>query len=82
MSKLSGRTRWVTPGRLVVVASAADGVSHPSRDHQYQADDEEDDPEDEANMGEGEGRDEAREQKPENDKDDSENDHDVYLVSV
>jgi hypothetical protein len=33
-------------------------------------------------MGKGEGRDEAREQKPEDDKDDSENDHDVYLVSV
>ena len=33
-------------------------------------------------MGEGEGRDEAREQKPEDDKDDSENDHDVYLVSA
>jgi hypothetical protein len=80
--KLSGPTRWVTPGRLVVVAAAADGVSRPSRDHQEQADDEEDDPDDQANMGEGEGRDEAREQKPEHDKDDSENDHDVYLVSV
>ena len=32
-------------------------------------------------MSEGEGRDEARENKPEHDKDDSEDDHDVYLVS-
>src|SRR4029077_19448322 len=31
---LSGPTRWVTPDRSVVVAAAADGVSHPSRDHQ------------------------------------------------
>ena len=69
-------------GGLVVVAAAADGVSHPSHQRQYQADDEEDDPEDQHNMGEGEGRDEAREQEPEDDKDDSENDHDVYLVSL
>jgi hypothetical protein len=33
-------------------------------------------------MSEGEGRDEAREDEPEHDKDDSEDDHDVYLVSV
>jgi hypothetical protein len=80
--KLSGPTRRVTPGRLVVVAATADGVSHPSHHHQQQADDEEDDPDDQANMGVGEGRDEGREEEPEDDKEDSEADHDVYLVSV
>ncbi|BBY38921.1 hypothetical protein MMAN_30550 [Mycobacterium mantenii] len=81
--KLSGPTRWVTRlAGLVVVTAAADGVSHPSHQHQYQTDDEEDDPEDQNNVGEGEGRDEAREQESEDDKDDSENDHNVCLVSV
>src|SRR5271170_7406617 len=71
-----------TSGRSVVVAAAADGVSHPSHQHQCQADDEEDDPDDQANMSVGEGRDEGREEEPEDDKEDSEADHDVYLVSV
>src|SRR5271156_1718704 len=35
-----------TSGRSVVVAAAADGVSHPSHQHQCQADGEEDEPED------------------------------------
>jgi hypothetical protein len=64
------------------VAAAADGVSHPSYQHQCHADDEEDDPDDQAKMGVGEGRKEGREQEPEDDKEDSEADHDVYLVSV
>jgi hypothetical protein len=63
-------THAVPPGRLVVVAAAADGVSHPSHQRQHQADDE-DDAEDQYNMGEGESRDEAREEQPEDDKDDS-----------
>jgi hypothetical protein len=71
-----------TSGRSVVVAAAADGVSHPSHQHQCQADDEEDDPDDQANMSVGEGRDEGREEEPEDDKEDSEADHDIYLVSV
>jgi len=64
------------------VAAAADGVSRPSQQHHYQADDEEEDPDDQANMGVGEGRDEGREEEPEDDKEDSEADHDIYLVSV
>src|SRR5271168_5225102 len=66
-------------GRLVVVAAAGDGVSHPSHHRQEQADGEEDDPKDQNNMGEGEGRDEAGEDEPDDEEDDSENDHDVYL---
>jgi hypothetical protein len=64
------------------MAAAADGVSHPPHQCQYQADDEEEDPDDQANMGVSEGGDEGREEQPEDDKDDSESDHDVYLVSV
>ena len=65
-------------GRLVVKASAPDGVSHPPHQRQDQADDQEDEPEDQNDMCEGEGRDEAGENEPEDDKDDSKNDHDVY----
>src|SRR5580698_3809931 len=68
--------------RSVVMPAAADGVSHPSHQHQCQADDEEDDPDDKAKMGVGEGRKEGREEEPEDDEEDSEADHDVYLVSV
>jgi hypothetical protein len=64
------------------VAASADGVSHPSHQHQCQAYDEEDDAEDQAKMGVGEGRKEGREEEPEDDEEDSEADHDVYLVSV
>jgi hypothetical protein len=71
-----------TSGRSVVVPAAADGVSHPSHQHQCQANDEEDDAEDEAKMGVGEGRKEGREEESEDDEEDSEADHDVYLVSV
>jgi hypothetical protein len=71
-----------TSGRSVVVPASADGVSHPSHQHQCQAYDEEDDAEDEAKMSEGEGGDEAGEEESEDDEDDSETDHDVYLVSV
>jgi hypothetical protein len=71
-----------TSGRSVVVPASADGVSHPSHQHQCQANDEEDDAEDEAKMSEGEGGDEAGEEESEDDEDDSETDHDVYLVSV
>src|ERR1700690_23004 len=71
-----------TSGRSVVVAASADGVSHPSHQHHYQANDEEDDPDDQAKMGVGEGRKEGREEEPEDDEEDSEADHDVYLVSV
>jgi hypothetical protein len=69
-------------GGLVVVATPADGVSHPSHQHHQQTDDEEDDADHHAYVGEGEGRDEAREDESEDDEDDSENDHDDYLVSV
>jgi hypothetical protein len=69
-------------GGLVVVATATHGVSRPTRDQQYHADDEQDDPDDEQEMGEGEGRDEAGEDESQDDEDDSENDHDVYLVSM
>jgi hypothetical protein len=72
----------VMRGRLVVVAAAADGVAHPSRDHHYQADDQQDDSDDQADMRVGEGRDERREEESKDDKDDSEDDHDVYLVSI
>src|ERR1700729_208843 len=68
-------------GRSVVVPAAADGVSHPSHQHQCQADDEEDDPDDEKQMGVGEGRKEGREEESEDDEEDSEANHDVYLVS-
>jgi hypothetical protein len=64
------------------MATAADGVTHPSHEHHQQADDEEDDPDDQADVGEGESRDEAREEQSEDDEDDAENDHDDYLVSV
>src|SRR6185312_8137868 len=72
---------WPGQCRSVVVAAAADAVSHPSHHGQYQAHDEQDDADDQNNMGEGEGRDEAREHEPQNDEDDSENDHDGYLIS-
>jgi hypothetical protein len=71
-----------TSGRSVVVPASADSVSHPSHQHQCQANDEEDDAEDEAKMGVGEGRKEGREEESEDDEEDSEADHDVYLVSV
>jgi hypothetical protein len=71
-----------TSCRSVVVAAAADGVSHPSHQHQCQPNDEEDDADDEAKMGVGEGRKEGREDEPEDDEEDSEADHDMYLVSV
>ena len=64
------------------MAAAADGVSRPSGHKQYQSDGEEYHSQDQDDMGEGERRDEARENEPEHDKDDSEDDHDVYLVSV
>src|ERR1700758_2770019 len=64
------------------MAAAADGVSRPSGHKQYQSDGEEYHSQDQDDMGEGERRDEAREDEPEHDKDDSEDDHDVYLVSV
>jgi hypothetical protein len=62
------------------MTAAADSVSHPSREHQQQADDQEDYPDDQANMGESEGRDEGREDESEHNKDDSEHDHGVHLV--
>ena len=65
-------------GRLVVMPTAADGVSHPPHQRQYQADDQEDEPEDQNDMCEGEGRDEAGEKEPQDDKEDPNNDHDVY----
>ena len=81
-----GRPVLAEPGstscRSVVVAAAADGVSHPSHHGKYHADNEEDDAEDHKKMSEGECRDEAREEESENEKDDSETDHDMYLVSA
>ena len=58
-------------GGLVVVAATADSVSHPSHDHQHQADDEKDDP-----NGPQQGH---LQQETGDEKDDSEDDHDVYL---
>ena len=65
----------------VVVPAAADGVSHPPRDHQRQADDEEENPDDQEDLGEGESRDEAREDEPEDYEDNSENDHGMQQLS-
>ena len=64
----------VVRGRSVVVAAAPDSVAHSSRDHQYQADNEEDEPDDPQDV--------ELEQESCHEKDDSENDHDVYLVSL
>src|ERR1700730_10559256 len=72
----------VHTARSVLVPAAADGVSHPSHQHQCQADDEEDDPDDQAKMGVSEGRKEGREEEPEDDEEDSEADHDGYLVDA
>jgi hypothetical protein len=67
-------------GRSVVVATAADGVSHPSHRHQQQADDKEQGPDDQANMGVSESRDESRKEESKHNKDNSEHDHGVHLV--
>ena len=67
--------RLVACGRSVVVAAAADSVPHPSRGHQYYADDEQDDPD--GHQGQVGVEDESGD-----DEDDSEDDHDDYLVSV
>jgi hypothetical protein len=64
------------------VAAAADGVSHPSHQHQQQADDEQEGSDDQAKMGVEEGGYEGGQEEPEDDKDDSEADHELYLVSV
>jgi len=61
-------------GRLVVVAATADSVSHPSHDHEHHADDEKYDP-----NGPQQG---DLQQETGDEKDDSEDDHDVYLVSI
>jgi hypothetical protein len=74
--------RVVARGQSVVVTATANSVSHPTHEHQQQADDQQDDPDDQNNMGESEGRHEAREQQPQDDEDDSEDDHGVYLISV
>jgi hypothetical protein len=55
------------------VASAADGVTQPTQDHEYQPDDEKDDPD---GPQDGDVGQEADEQK-----DDAENDHDEFLLS-
>ena len=61
-------------GRLVVVAAAADSVSHPSHHHQHHADDEKDEPDDPQDVD--------FEQESGDEKDDSKDDHGVYLVSM
>src|ERR1700676_3389323 len=67
----------VTRGRLVVVASTAEGVSPSSRDHQYQADDDQNDA-----ARRKEAADSGVNEQSDKQEDDSEDDHDVYLVSM
>lgn len=74
-------SRTIEYAGLVVVTSAADGVSRPSDHHEYQADDEKDDADDHQDVSEGEGWYQAREDQPEDDEDDSENNHDVDPLS-
>lgn len=68
-------------GELVIVTSAADGVSRPSDQHEDQADDEKDDADHHQNVSEGEGWYQAGQDQPEDDEDDSENNHDVDPLS-
>jgi hypothetical protein len=64
------------------VAAAADGVAHPCDQHRGYPDDQEDDSDDHDEMSVGEGRDQGSNEESENDKDGSEDDHDIYLVSM
>lgn len=66
----------------VVVAAASDGVSHPAHEHHQQADDQENYPDDQENVSEGESWCDTWEYEPEGDEDDSEDDHEIDLVSA